>query len=144
MVWWHELFNAVTDSVGICRLAAVFSSINAIGYLDICKLLEKAVGFEMTDRDLYALGERVYTTERLFINREGISRKDDYLPDLYFNQPIPGGPTKGEYIEKEKFEMLLDDYYQLHGWNPEGIPTMETVNRLNLDSFVNEGVQKCA
>ena len=45
MVWWHELFNAVTDSVGICRLAGVFSSINAIGYFDICKLLEKAVGF---------------------------------------------------------------------------------------------------
>lgn len=144
MVWWHELFNAVTDSVGICRLAAVFSSINAIGYVDICKLLEKAVGFEMTDRDLYALGERIYTTERLFINREGISRKDDCLPDLYYNQPIPGGPTKGEYMDKEKFEMLLDDYYQLHGWNPDGIPTLETVNRLNLVSFVNPEVQKCA
>ena len=89
-------------------------------------------------------GKRIYTTERMFINREGISRKDDYLPDLYFNQPIPDGPTKGEYIDKEKFEMLLDDYYQLHGWNSDGIPTMETVNRLNLDSFVNQEVQKCA
>lgn len=144
MVWWHELFNAVTDSVGICRLAGVFSSINAIGYLDICQLLQKALGFDMTDQYLYALGERIYTTERMFLNREGISRKDDYLPDPYYNQPIPDGPTKGEYIDREKFEMLLDEYYKLHGWDDNGIPTAETVNRLNLAPFVTEEVLKCA
>ena len=144
MVWWHELFNAVTDSVGICRLGGVFSSINAIGYLDICKLLERSLGLEMTNEDLYALGERIYTTERMFINREGISRKDDYLPDLYYHQPIPDGPTKGEYIDKERFETLLDDYYHLHGWNDIGIPTAETIHRLNLHPYVEEEVSKCA
>ncbi len=144
MVWWHELFNAVTDSVGICRLAAVFSSINAIGYLDICKLLSRAVGFELAEDDLYDLGERIYTTERLFINREGISRKDDYLPELYYNQPIPDGPTKGEFIDKKKFEALLDDYYALHGWDRRGIPTAPTIDRLNLSPFINQEVPKCA
>ncbi len=144
MVWWHELFNAVTDSVGICRLAGVFSSINAIGYVDICKLLQKILGLEMTDQDLYALGERIYTTERLFINREGISRKDDYLPNLYYDQPIPDGPTRGEHIDREKFETLLDDYYQLHGWDEIGIPTQATLGRLNLDAFVCEEVSQCA
>jgi aldehyde:ferredoxin oxidoreductase len=144
MVWWHELFNAVTDSVGICRLAGVFSSINAIGYLDICKLLQRSVGLEMTDDDLIALGERIYTTERLFINREGISRKDDCLPDLYYHQPIPDGPTQGEYIDKNRFETLLDDYYQLHGWNDNGIPTAETIHRLNLAPAIDTEVARCA
>jgi aldehyde:ferredoxin oxidoreductase len=144
MVWWHELFNAVTDSVGICRLAGVFSSINAIGYLDICRLLQKALGLDMTEQDLYGLGERIYTTERMFLNREGISRKDDYLPEAYYNQPIPDGPTKGEYIDKEKFETLLDDYYTLHGWDDNGIPTDETIHRLNLAPFVTEEVLQCA
>ena len=144
MVWWHELFNAVTDSVGICRLAGVFSSINAIGYLDICELLERAVGFEMTESDLYTLGERIYTIERLFINREGISRKDDYLPGLYYDQPIPDGPTQGEFIDREKFEMLLDDYYMLHGWDHYGIPTADTIDQLNLSPIAYEEVARCA
>jgi aldehyde:ferredoxin oxidoreductase len=138
MVWWHELFNAVMDSVGICRFAGVFSSINALGYLDICELLKKTVGFDLTDKDLYALGERIYTTERLFINGEGISRKDDYLPDLYYDAPVPDGPTRGEYIDREKFEEMLDEYYQLHGWDSNGVPTPATVNRLRIDESFQE------
>lgn len=145
MVWWHELFNAVTDSVGICRLAGVFSSINAIGYLDICELLDKTVGFEFTDKELYTLGERIYTRERCFINGEGISRKDDYLPDLYYEQPVPDGPTQGEYIDKESFEGMLDAYYQLHGWDTDGVPTRETLERLNIGELVEEEeVRRCA
>ncbi|GKT06938.1 aldehyde ferredoxin oxidoreductase family protein [Desulforhabdus sp. TSK] len=138
MVWWHELFNAVMDSVGICRFAGVFSSINALGYLDICELLKKTVGFDLTDKDLYALGERIYTTERLFINGEGISRKDDTLPDLYYDAPVPDGPTQGEHIDREKFEEMLDDYYQLHGWDSNGVPTPATVNRLRIDESFQE------
>ena len=132
MVWWHELFNAVTDSIGVCRLAGVFSSINAIGYVDIAKLINTVTGFNITDKDLMDLGERVYTLERMFITREGICRKDDYLPDLYYNSPIPTGPTQGECIDREKFEGLLDDYYRLHGWDNNGIPLPETVERLGL------------
>lgn len=132
MVWWHELFNAVSDSVGICRFAGIFSSINAIGYVDIADLVHTVAGFEITEEDLCTLGERIYTMERLFINNEGITRKDDYLPDLYYHEPVPHGPTKGEYILREKFEEMLDTYYQLHGWDHDGIPTPETLEKLQI------------
>ena len=139
LVWWHELFNAVADSVGICRFAGVFSSINAIGYKDIADLLSTALDFDTTADDLCMLGERVYTNERLFITNEGISRKDDYLPDMYYNQPIPDGPNRGEYIEKEKFERLLDEYYDLHGWDRNGIPSENTLRRLELSDTLGQG-----
>lgn len=130
MVWWHERFNAVVDSVGICRFASVFSSINAIGYLDIAELLKTIVGFDFTDEELGTIGERVCTTERLFITNEGISRKDDCLPELYYTEPVPAGPAKGEYISREKFEQMLDAYYALHGWDTRGVPTQKTVDQL--------------
>lgn len=142
MVWWHELFNAVTDSVGICRFAGVFSSINAIGYVDIAGLIRAATGFDITDRDLYDLGERVYTLERLFINREGITRKDDCLPDFYYDQPIPHGPTRGEKMDRRKFQELLDAYYRLHGWDNNGVPTRKTIDRLGLG--INSGLARHA
>ncbi len=32
MVWWHEVLNAVSDSLGICRFLTVFSSPHALQY----------------------------------------------------------------------------------------------------------------
>ena len=136
MVWWHELFNAVADSVGICRFAGVFSSINAIGYIDISKLLETALGLTITDNELLTIGERIYTAERLFLGHEGISRKDDYLPDLYYETPVPEGPSQGEYIDRKKYNAMLDEYYLLHGWTKDGNPTTKTLDRLKLKGLL--------
>lgn len=142
MVWWHEIFNAVADSVGICRFAGVFSSINAIGYLDIGKLLRTAIGLDLSDKELMTIGERIYTTERLFLVDEGISRKDDHLPELYYRVPVPEGPSKGEYIDRVKYERMLDDYYVLHGWNKEGIPDKETLAELRIGEGTDEGTDE--
>ena len=138
MVWWHELFNAVVDSVGICRIAGDFSSINPIVDIDISKLLETAIDFNIADKDLLTIGERIYTAERLFLANEGITRKDDYLPDLYYETPVPDGPSKGEYIDRKRYDTMLDEYYMLHGWRKNGIPTKKTIDRLKLRGFLKK------
>jgi aldehyde:ferredoxin oxidoreductase len=30
---------------------------------------------------------------------------------------------------------MLDKYYQLHGWEASGVPSVETVRRLELDNL---------
>jgi len=132
MVHWHEVFNAVVDSVGICRFASVFSSINAIDYHDISQILKSVIGEEFTPEQLAETGERVYTLERSFLCREGISRKDDTLPDHYFDVPVPDGPSKGAFIDRNEFQKMLDDYYELHGWDKDGFPKKETLERLGI------------
>lgn len=135
MVHWHEVFNAMVDSIGICRFASVFSSINAIDYDDISRLLYNATGLNLTPAELKELGERVYTLERLYIVREGITRKDDTLPDHYFDVPVPDGPSKGHYIDRNEFQKMLDEYYELHGWDNNGIPKKETISKLGLEEY---------
>lgn len=132
MVHWHEIFNALVDSVGICRFASVFSSINAIDYNDISEILASVTGFELSPEDLAEIGERVYTIERNFLCREGITRKDDTLPDYYFDVPVPDGPSKGAYIDRNEFHKMLDEYYELHGWDNQGFPKKETLERLSI------------
>lgn len=132
MVHWHEIFNALVDSVGICRFASVFSSINAIDYNDISEILASVTGFELSPEDLAEIGERVYTIERNFLCREGITRKDDTLPDYYFDVPVPDGPSKGAYIDRDEFHKMLDEYYELHGWDKQGFPKKETLERLSI------------
>ncbi len=80
------------------------------------------------------IGERIYTLERMFNNREGFSRKDDRLPDRYFKEPTPIGlpRVKGLKIDKGKFEIMLDEHYNLHGWDKNGVPTEKTLQRLGI------------
>ena len=70
----------------------------------------------------------------MFNIREGFSRKDDMLPDRYFEEPTPIGlpRVKGLKIDKTKFEKMLDEHYQLHGWDNNGNPTNETLQKLDL------------
>lgn len=85
-----------------------------------------------TDDDMKALGERVRTLERMFNVREGLTRKDDRLSDRMFEEPIKGGDWDGEVLDRAKFEAMLDEYYALRGWDDNGIPTPETLERMGL------------
>jgi aldehyde:ferredoxin oxidoreductase len=74
--------------------------------------------------------------ERIFNIREGMDREDDTLPLRMFEEEIPDGPSKGLTITREEFEIMLVEYYKLHGWDAEkGIPLKETLKALSIESF---------
>ena len=83
----------------------------------------------MDGNALLKTGERIWTIEKLFNLREGKTREDDTLPDRVLNQPFSSGLSKGHKIE---FDKLLDEYYQVRGWNEDGIPKAEKLEELNL------------
>jgi aldehyde:ferredoxin oxidoreductase len=35
---------------------------------------------------------------------------------------------------REEFSRMLDEYYTLHGWDEEGIPSKKTLKRLGLSN----------
>lgn len=43
------------------------------------------------------------------------------------------GARKGMALDRGKWEKLLDEYYEIHGWDSEGRPTPQTLKRLGLD-----------
>jgi aldehyde:ferredoxin oxidoreductase len=132
MVWWHELMNAVCDSLGFCRFQSIFSSPHGLGYSHFSRLIALATGLHLTPAELRRAGERIYTLERLMITREGVSRSQDTLPERYFEEPIPEGPSKGAVVSREDFNRMLDEYYAAHGWDEQGIPRTTTLRRLGL------------
>ncbi len=135
MVWWQERLYAVTDSIGLCKFQTVFCSVHAPQWKEFSKLIQLATGVEISETQLMEIGERIYTIERLFNLREGFSRKDDNLPERYFKEPTPVGlpVAKNKKIDREKFSKMLDEYYKLHGWGNDGIPTAGTLKKLGLD-----------
>jgi aldehyde:ferredoxin oxidoreductase len=133
MIWWHELLYAIVDAVGTCKFQTVFNSPNAPKWEEFCDLIRLSSGWDdITPGELMDIGERIYTTERLFINKLGLGRKDDTLPRRYFEEKVSSGLAKDAYIDEKRFQQLLDEYYEMHGWDEQGVPTDETLNRLEI------------
>ena len=130
-----EDIYALIDSLIICK--------NAKGTLykkieEMAKLYNLVTGIEMTTEQLGIAAERISTLAKLINIREGFSRKDDTLPWKVMNQPITEeGPAKGAVVTQEELDLLLDDYYQARGWNADGIPTKDTLQKLGLQVYQN-------
>jgi len=134
MIWWQERLYAVTDAIGTCKFQTVFCAVHAPQWNEYSKLVQLATGMEFSKAQLMEIGERIYTLERLFNLREGFTRKDDVISERYFKEPTPIGfpNVRGKVIDRRQFEKMLDEYYALHKWDSNGVPTKETLERLGL------------
>jgi aldehyde:ferredoxin oxidoreductase len=115
---------AVRDALGFCVLSSAGTSI-----ADLAEIYSAVTGFETTEDNLLLAGERICNLERMFNVREGFTRKDDTLPRRLLEEPILGPSGDPQVVDLER---LLDDYYLDRGWNSEGIPNPETLDRLGL------------
>ena len=67
-------------------------------YSDLIRL---GTGIELTPEEVFGVKERITTIERMFLVREGITRKDDTLPERYFN-PLIMNEGLDEYTKEPK------------------------------------------
>jgi aldehyde:ferredoxin oxidoreductase len=44
--------------------------------------------------------------------------------------------AKGVHVKHREFEVGLDDYYAVRGWNKDGIPTPEKLKELGLEDLI--------
>ena len=120
--------RAYVDSLGICTVVR-----RALGFTDKPDptILNLVTGLDFTDK-LMEIGERIYNLERVILVREGISRKDDMLPERIMNEKLPEGPARGHALTKEMYEIELNEYYEIRGWSKDGIPTQDKLKALSL------------
>jgi len=96
-------------------------------------ILSAITGWNISDKDLLKIGERVYNLQRLFNMREGFSRKDDLLPERMKNLPQFGDYKDEEDCEIKNFEEMLDEYYEAREWDKQtGKPLPEKLYDLDI------------
>ena len=129
--------TAIRDSFTYCTMLE-----GAVGRVGIdnkhVELINAVTGIGYTVEELQKVSERIFNLERCFNVREGKDRKDDTLPARFMEEPIPEGPSKGMITTKQELDTMLDEYYQIRGWNKNGIPTKETLDSLGLQEVVKE------
>jgi len=124
---WTKIFQdltAVIDSVGLC----LFSSF-ALGLSDYAALVNAVTGFNYSDAELLACGDRIWNLERLHNLRVGYTAADDTLPKRLLTEPISDGPSKGQM---HNLPELLAQYYTERGWDAAGVPTPECLKNLGI------------
>jgi aldehyde:ferredoxin oxidoreductase len=113
-------------------------------------------GRAIDELDLYEIGERVFNLQRAIHIREGHKgREDDCLEEFNFNIPLKGdfgNPScivpgrdgevhsrKGMVVERDKFEQMKDEYYQIRGWDVlTGLQKRAKLEELGLKTVAEE------
>jgi len=129
LVSYFEDWNAVIDALEPCK--NIMQNMEILTFERASEVIEVVTGMKMTASQVRDAGTRINTIERAFNIREGMRRKDDYLPRRFIEEELPSGASSGTVI---KMDAMLDDYYTERGWNREsGIPLEHTLLDLGLE-----------
>lgn len=135
VVFLQDMRGGMFESLTTCRLPWVEVGLDLEYYP---KLLTAATGVTWTLDDIRVVANRIYSLIRAYWIREhgDWSREMDYAPIRWFKHPLTKGPYTGMKLDFEKYNKMLDMYYEMRGWDERGIPRKETLQKLKLDYVI--------
>ncbi|MFT5259250.1 MAG: aldehyde:ferredoxin oxidoreductase [Saprospiraceae bacterium] len=113
------------DSTGLC----IFPGGAGWSMEDYCELIDITCEGDWGMDRLRETGERIWNLERQFNLLAGLTKADDTLPKRILTEPAPSGTAKGLVC---KLDVMLPEYYAARGWDADGVPLPETLERLSL------------
>jgi aldehyde:ferredoxin oxidoreductase len=139
-VVWQSLTKEMEDMLGICVYAGTWSGAYALEPSDYVALGNSVMGVDLSEEDLFLIAKRSYNLEKAFNTlHTDFDRKDDYPPGRFMEEPVKSGPYKGYRCEKENWGKMLDQFYELHGWDREtGLQTRTGLKGLGLEKVASK------
>ncbi|MCP4472157.1 MAG: aldehyde ferredoxin oxidoreductase family protein [Gammaproteobacteria bacterium] len=116
--------TAAVDSSGTC----IFTTF-ALGADDIAPEIDGACEGDWSAENMMTAGERIWNMERMYNIAAGFTGADDTLPQRLLKDAAKSGAAKGLVSGLDK---MLPEYYEIRGWDADGVPTDETRQRLSL------------
>ncbi len=140
LVSYMENIDRIANCLGMCIFQTTYLNIELLGPSELAELYSAATGWETSAEDFKRMTLRQLNLEKAFNLRfTNFDRKDD-MPtyrDLY--EPIPTGPLAGWKIDEKKWNEMLDDYYNIHGWDIQtSYPKRDTLVGLDLECVAED------
>jgi aldehyde:ferredoxin oxidoreductase len=125
------LYSAM-DSVNVCQFV-YGPDWQLLGPQELVSMIKDVTGWDVTLEELLAVGERRLNMLRAFNAQEGFDREQDKLAEKMFKKALKGGPSDGIAVDRQQFEVALDEYYRQNEWDVEtGNPTRQKLEQLEL------------
>jgi len=98
---------------------------------ELTEVVRAVTGWNSSTFELMKVGERIMNMTRIFNLREGFTSDDDRLPDRFF-QPHTSGVLAETAINLENFSEAKKIYYEMMGWNKNGVPLKIKLDELDI------------
>jgi len=103
------------------------------GFDRLVPFLNAATGFDYTEEELLIAGSRMQSLSRIYNMKKGRTHGDDTLPKRFFEEKSISGLMNGKKIPRRFFEKQVQEVFKIRGWDTEGFPTEETLDKLGLN-----------
>ncbi len=140
MVFYMEIMHRVANCLGVCHFNTTHWDVEHMDLHHLAELYSAATGWETTVKDFQHMTLRQLNLEKAFNLRfTDFDRKDDLPTPRDMNEPIPSGSLKGWKMDMTRYNQMLDEYYDLHGWDrTTSYPKRETLLRLDLENVADD------
>ena len=132
---WNETMHYIDDAIGTCAFLSSFrgqfGGRPPYHLYNLPDFISHATGIDIDTDALWEIGRRNRTLVRALNIRRGLRRSDEKPPEDHWKIRDPEMETK-----------LLDAYYEFKGWNNDGIPTKETLDKLGLEYVSEDFIQR--
>jgi len=133
-VHWMSLVKEIEDTIGMCSYLGPWSGARALEVSDYTALTNAVMGLNLTEAEFMCFAAKGRNLEAaLNALHTDLGRADDYPPTRYMEEPIKSGRFKGRGIDRQEYDRMLDEFYEMWGWDKEtGRPTHECLAELDM------------
>jgi aldehyde:ferredoxin oxidoreductase len=138
MAAYDEENFTITDITGLCNnWSGFFGSPPINSRVLMAELVSCTTGLDISEAELTQIARRVINLVRAANVRFGARRQDDAVSTRFQRK----APAPWVSLDPDIFNKWLDRFYELRGWNREGIPAGETLEKLGLD-YVRQDLER--
>lgn len=139
-VFWQLQAEEIENITGVCVYLGSFCGAYALEPSDYAELVSSALGIDLTEEEFMLIGRGSYNLEKAFNTiHTGFGREDDYPPRRYMEEPVKSGPYAGFKCDKDKWDEMLDEFYELHRWDQTtSWQTRECMTELGLEDVARK------
>ena len=143
MVNYMEALHRVNNSLGICHFNTIHWDLEHMDLPQLAELYSAATGWKTSVEDLKRIASKQLNLEKAFnLRHTHFDRKDDMPTPRDMTEPIPSGKLAGWKMDEKKYNEMLDEYYDMHGWDREtSFPKRQTLVALDLE-YVADDMEK--
>lgn len=139
-VFWQAKTKEIEDMTGLCIMIGTWGGVHALEVSDYVELISSAMGITVSEEQIMMIARRGINLEKAFNTiHTNLDRNDDYPPQRYMEEPIKSGPYAGHRCDRQRWDEMLDRFYELQGWDKEtGWPTRKCLLELGMEDVADQ------
>jgi aldehyde:ferredoxin oxidoreductase len=140
-VVWQGKTKELEDNLGICNYVGTWAGANFLTTTGLTELINTGMGLNLNEEELMehfaAIGRNL---EKAFNTlHTNMSREDDIPPKRFIKEQVKSGPYQGFKIDEDKYNHMLDEFYELWGWDKKtGMQTRAGLEKLGLKGIAEK------